>query len=343
MPPSGISGALDDSNSPRLFVQTQNSPSATFSFSTKIYLREIHTYSVSRTSLFTDVRGALRVLFAVDSKLKTWTYPSFLATTPFFEQSTPMIVQPEPPSDRQRENNEAYADDDSHGSDRDAPADEDIDMIETEQNAAAAASTHGSEMDEAGAEDEVDNTNPISPTSSPKRVDRKTPSTEKVSAATLQARARLRTRSNLKRKEQTPEDLESEEDDGMERNLEFSDSEQEGEDELDSDAEPTKGSPRKARMSSAASKKVIKNVKDLPVYAQHAYVASTFGLPKLPVPMVLLPGLRSRKPPPIPVPDLTKRSRGRHVSAADDDAGRKRFARGEHLKRHIRSIHTHEK
>ncbi|PVF96078.1 hypothetical protein CPB86DRAFT_875209 [Serendipita vermifera] len=269
------------------------------------------------------------------------------------KQSTPMIVQPEPPPDRQRENNDAYVDDDSHGSDRDAPADEDIDMIETEQNAAAAASTHGSEMEEAGAGEEVNSSKPTSPTSSAKRLERKPPSTEKVSAATLQARARLRTRSNLKRKEQTPEDLESEEDDGMERNLDFSDSEPEGEDELDSDADLSKTSPRKTRLSAAASKKVIKNVKDLPVYAQHAYVASTFGLPKLPVPMVLLPGLRSRKPPPIPVPDLTKRSRGRHVSSADDDAGRKyhcnvpgcdkRFARGEHLKRHIRSIHTHEK
>jgi hypothetical protein len=164
---------------------------------------------------------------------------------------------------------------------------------------------------------------PTTPTPSSKRGERKPPSTEKVSAATLQARARLRARTNLKKKDQTPEDLESEEDDGMERNLDFSDSELEGEDELDSDAEPTKGSPRKTRMGSASSKKVIKNVKDLPVYAQHAYVASTYGLPKLPVPMVLLPGLRSRKPPPIPVPDLTKRSRGRHVSANEDDAGRK--------------------
>ncbi|CAG8620985.1 9917_t:CDS:2, partial [Acaulospora colombiana] len=93
-------------------------------------------------------------------------------------------------------------------------------------------------------------------------------------------------------------------------------------------------------MSAAASKKVIKNVKDLPVYAQHAYVASTFGLPKLPVPMVLLPGLRSRKPPPIPVPDLTKRSRGRHVSAADDDAGRKYHC---NVPGCDKSIHTHEK
>jgi hypothetical protein len=54
------------------------------------------------------------------------------------------------------ENMEAYADDDSHGSDRDAPADDDIDMMEATQNPAA-TSTHGSEMDEAGAEEEIDN------------------------------------------------------------------------------------------------------------------------------------------------------------------------------------------
>lgn len=76
---------------------------------------------------------------------------------------------------------------------------------------------------------------------------------------------------------------------------------------------------------------------------------------------------------PIPVPNLTKKSRGRRVPtmssledlrSAASGAGRKRqgmggksarmylcevkgcgkcFARGEHLKRHVRSIHTHEK
>ncbi|KAF7311739.1 hypothetical protein MIND_00183900 [Mycena indigotica] len=69
-------------------------------------------------------------------------------------------------------------------------------------------------------------------------------------------------------------------------------------------------------------------------------------------------------PPPIPVPNLTKKSRGRRVptvqtlSAGGRGAGKnavarmytckvagcgKCFARGEHLKRHVRSIHTHEK
>ncbi|KII94252.1 hypothetical protein PLICRDRAFT_100040 [Plicaturopsis crispa FD-325 SS-3] len=67
-------------------------------------------------------------------------------------------------------------------------------------------------------------------------------------------------------------------------------------------------------------------------------------------------------PVPVPVPNLTKKSRGRHVptelaDAVDGDAGwrgaraytcvvagcGKCFARGEHLKRHVRSIHTYEK
>ncbi|XP_006453903.1 hypothetical protein AGABI2DRAFT_189243 [Agaricus bisporus var. bisporus H97] len=80
----------------------------------------------------------------------------------------------------------------------------------------------------------------------------------------------------------------------------------------------------------------------------------------------------STLPVPIPVPNLTKKSRGRRVPtvtsledlrSASSGAGRKRqtigkgarmylcevegcgkcFARGEHLKRHVRSIHTHEK
>ncbi|KAI0756192.1 hypothetical protein C8Q80DRAFT_1093238 [Daedaleopsis nitida] len=66
-----------------------------------------------------------------------------------------------------------------------------------------------------------------------------------------------------------------------------------------------------------------------------------------------------RLAPPVPVPNLTKKSRGRRVPTAqqvvDEGNMRKRgymctvpgcgkcFARGEHLKRHIRSIHTHDK
>lgn len=73
-------------------------------------------------------------------------------------------------------------------------------------------------------------------------------------------------------------------------------------------------------------------------------------------------GPRIRTAPPVPVPNLTKKSRGRRVPTADDTAAEpesdskksrvyickveecgKCFSRGEHLKRHIRSIHTHEK
>jgi uncharacterized Zn-finger protein len=68
------------------------------------------------------------------------------------------------------------------------------------------------------------------------------------------------------------------------------------------------------------------------------------------------------KEPPVPVPNLIKKSRGRRVptEAETDELGSgpssktrmfrcdvlgcgKCFLRGEHLKRHIRSIHTHEK
>ena len=69
---------------------------------------------------------------------------------------------------------------------------------------------------------------------------------------------------------------------------------------------------------------------------------------------------RSRATLPTPIPNLTKKSRGRRVptqevsrSPTDQKDIRlyicevegcgKRFHRGEHLKRHIRSIHTHEK
>lgn len=74
-------------------------------------------------------------------------------------------------------------------------------------------------------------------------------------------------------------------------------------------------------------------------------------------------GPRIRTAPPVPVPNLTKKSRGRRVPTAEDaattegetDSKKNRvyvckveecgkcFSRGEHLKRHIRSIHTHEK
>ncbi|KZP28778.1 hypothetical protein FIBSPDRAFT_852024, partial [Athelia psychrophila] len=79
-------------------------------------------------------------------------------------------------------------------------------------------------------------------------------------------------------------------------------------------------------------------------------------------------GPRTRTAPPVPVPNLTKKSRGRRVPTTAvketpspvavkaegvqkaarvyvckvEECG-KCFSRGEHLKRHIRSIHTHEK
>jgi len=80
-------------------------------------------------------------------------------------------------------------------------------------------------------------------------------------------------------------------------------------------------------------------------------------------------GPRTRTAPPVPVPNLTKKSRGRRVPtkvAGDKEITQKEappkegvqkggrvyvckvedcgkcFSRGEHLKRHIRSIHTHE-
>ncbi len=64
-------------------------------------------------------------------------------------------------------------------------------------------------------------------------------------------------------------------------------------------------------------------------------------------------GPRKRVPPPAPVPHLTKKSRGRRVPEPDEARERthicavpgcsKSFARAEHLKRHVISLHTHEK
>ena len=188
-----------------------------------------------------------------------------------------------------------------------------------------------------------------------------------------------------KRKKQQREDLESEDEDeyiGVVRRLD--DSDDSGEDERDEDIEdeePLESAPRQGLPGGVRGRKPIykqnriKNKSDLPIYAQHAYSASAMGFPKLPMPMIFLPGLKSRKPPPIPVPELTKKSRGRRVpdgssshSGKDDrkykchvsDCGKsvhcfalpssyysyipfRQFARGEHLKRHIRSIHTNEK
>ena len=62
---------------------------------------------------------------------------------------------------------------------------------------------------------------------------------------------------------------------------------------------------------------------------------------------------RKRIPAPVPVPHLIKKSRGRRVPESDGAQERthictvpgcsKSFARAEHLKRHVLSLHTHEK
>ncbi|PPQ83687.1 hypothetical protein CVT26_006226 [Gymnopilus dilepis] len=89
------------------------------------------------------------------------------------------------------------------------------------------------------------------------------------------------------------------------------------------------------------------------------HAASTFGEgQQLQADLSRLP--RSRATLPTPIPNLTKKSRGRRVPTQDTalndperkdhrlyvctvDGCGKCFHRGEHLKRHIRSIHTHEK
>jgi hypothetical protein len=129
-----------------------------------------------------------------------------------------------------------------------------------------------------------------------------------------------------KRKKQQREDLESEDEDeyiGVVRRLD--DSDDSGEDERDEDVEEEESlesATRQGQPSGVRGRKPlykqnrIKSKSDLPIYAQHAYSASAMGFPKLPMPMIFLPGLKSRKPPPIPIPELTKKSRGRRVPDA---------------------------
>jgi hypothetical protein len=136
-----------------------------------------------------------------------------------------------------------------------------------------------------------------------------------------------------KRKKQQREDLESEDEDeyiGVVRRLD--DSDDSGEDERDEDAEDEESlesAPRQGQAGGVRGRKPvykqnrIKSKSDLPIYAQHAYSASAMGFPKLPMPMIFLPGLKSRKPPPIPVPQLTKKSRGRRVPDASSSHGGK--------------------
>ncbi|KAF9264040.1 hypothetical protein L218DRAFT_863906 [Marasmius fiardii PR-910] len=79
---------------------------------------------------------------------------------------------------------------------------------------------------------------------------------------------------------------------------------------------------------------------------------------------MLLRQQRGRRSQPVPVPNLTKKSRGRKVPVSREEvetpldsaklSGERRyvctvdgcgkcFVRGEHLKRHVRSLHTWEK
>ena len=136
-----------------------------------------------------------------------------------------------------------------------------------------------------------------------------------------------------KRKKQQREDLESEDEDeylGVVRRLD--DSDDSGEDERDEDVEEEETPESAARQGQLGGvrgrrpiykQNRIKSKSDLPIYAQHAYSASAMGFPKLPMPMIFLPGLKSRKPPPIPVPELTKKSRGRRVPDASSSHGGK--------------------
>ncbi len=136
-----------------------------------------------------------------------------------------------------------------------------------------------------------------------------------------------------KRKKQQREDLESEDEDeyiGVVRRLD--DSDDSGEDERDEDVEEEETLESAARHGQPSGlrgrrpiykQNRIKSKSDLPIYAQHAYSASAMGFPKLPMPMIFLPGLKSRKPPPIPVPELTKKSRGRRVPDASSSHGGK--------------------
>ena len=75
--------------------------------------------------------------------------------------------------------------------------------------------------------------------------------------------------------------------------------------------------------------------------------------PAAPLPKTSVTRRRPRVPPPVPVPHLIKKSRGRRVPAPTEARERahvcavpgcsKSFARAEHLKRHVLSLHTHEK
>lgn len=117
-------------------------------------------------------------------------------------------------------------------------------------------------------------------------------------------------------------------------------------------ASPRPPTTREASLSSTSSTAVQSSTQPAQLTFYHSSMSESDQ------PQNHLP--RSRASLPTPIPNLTKKSRGRRVptkesTGADPNQKNNRlyvctvegcgkcFHRGEHLKRHIRSIHTHEK
>lgn len=125
-----------------------------------------------------------------------------------------------------------------------------------------------------------------------------------------------------------------------------------GSSHADESASSKPPSTREVSLCSASSTPVLPSSQKAPLTFYHSSMSETDQ------PQNHLP--RSRASLPTPIPNLTKKSRGRRVPTKDtpdtdpnqrdsrlyvctvEECG-KCFHRGEHLKRHIRSIHTHEK
>jgi len=119
----------------------------------------------------------------------------------------------------------------------------------------------------------------------------------------------------------------------------------------DSDSSPKPPTTREASLTASVSSDPVPSGGNQITFLHTSDPANGNAEPRLP---------RSRATLPTPIPNLTKKSRGRRVptqlsTASDPDQKATRlyvctvdgcgkcFHRGEHLKRHIRSIHTHEK
>lgn len=120
----------------------------------------------------------------------------------------------------------------------------------------------------------------------------------------------------------------------------------------DSDSSPKPPTTREASLTaSVSSSQTVPSSGNQITFLHTSDPTNGSAEPRLP---------RSRATLPTPIPNLTKKSRGRRVptqvsTASDPDQKATRlyvctvdgcgkcFHRGEHLKRHIRSIHTHEK